>query len=129
MCTYDFGHHVVVNDDGHYARSCTVSATFRKDVTLDGGEVQDDSNGENHPQMQVECDGRVIFGPSGAHRFTDLLGTRIQGQSGPTPAVLLPRAALHSGADGQSGSHYSQSILEVGGERARGSCFIWSGNP
>lgn len=133
MCNYDFGHHLVVNDDGHYARSCTVSATFRKNVTMDGGEVQDDSNDMNNPQMQVECDGSVIFGPSGARRFTDLLGTRIQGQTGPTPAILLPRAALHSGAEGQSGSHYSESTLEVrapsGLERARGSCFIWSGNP
>jgi hypothetical protein len=102
--------------------------------TIDGGEVQDDSTDSNNPQMQVSCDGTSIFGPSGTHRFTDLLGTRIQGQMGPNPALLLPRGALHTGAEHDtSGSHYSQSMLELRGEdgpsRAYGKCFIWTGAP
>jgi len=139
VCDYEFEHDVVINDGNggggnHRARRCTVAAKFNKNVTIDGGEVQDDSTDSNNPQMQVSCDGTSIFGPSGTHRFTDLLGTRIQGQMGPNPALLLPRGALHTGAEHDtSGSHYSQSMLELRGEdgpsRAYGKCFIWTGAP
>lgn len=126
MCHYEFK-----NEYGS-PKNCTVSSTFTKNVTVDGGEVQDDSSVGNNPRLDISCDNEKIFNNS-AHRFTDLLGTRIQGQTGPSPAVLLPRGALHSGQEGQSGSHYSKSILELdnGREfvRANGKCFIWTGTP
>ncbi len=113
-------------------QSCKVSAKFDKRVTIGGGEVQDDSFQRNNPEFEVECDNSVLFNNS-ARRFTDALGTRIQGESGPHPAITLPRGALHSGADGTSGDHVSPSTLEldVGSSllRTSGSCFIWTGIP
>jgi hypothetical protein len=133
VCHYDFDHdNAFVDDQGESHERCTAASTFKKAVTVDGGEVQDDSTLENNPQLEVVCGGKKIFS-SGAHRYTDLLGTRIQGLTGPNPAVLLPRGELHSGAEGQSGSHYSPSTLELAGKkgfaRAKGTCFIWTGTP
>ena len=111
-------------------RHCTASTIFNKAVTRDGGEVQDDSNLSNNPRLEVSCDDKVVFANS-ARRYTDLLGTRIQGQTGPTPAILLPRGTLHSGSEGSNGGHYSRSILEIDtGQhflRGKGKCFIWTG--
>lgn len=125
VCHYDF-------DTESEPRHCTASATFNKDVTVDGGEVRDDSALGNNPRLEVTCDNEKIFSNS-ARRFTDLLGTRIQGQTGPNPAVLLPRGALHSGGENSSGSHYSSSVLELDNGRdfvrAKGKCFIWTGAP
>jgi hypothetical protein len=134
VCHYDFDEDVKISGDEDHIRHCTAASTFRKDVTLEGGEVADDSGREddNNPTLEVSCNGRKIWGNS-AHRYTDLLGTRIQGQTGPNPAITLPRGELHSGPDHRSGSHYSRSTLELDlGEkvvRAKGSCFIWTGAP
>ncbi len=124
-------HYKNKREHGGFER-CRAAATFVKDVTLDGGEVRDDSNKRNHPSFEVVCDSTPIYN-NGAYRFTDLLGTRIQAQTGPHPAITLPRGALHSGTDGTSGDHISPSILEVdtenGVDRLHGQCYIWTGNP
>lgn len=113
-------------------KKCKVASTFKKKVTLDGGEVEDDSYHENNPQLEVDCDGQRIFNNS-ARRFTDLLGTRIQGETGPFPAISLPRGALHGNFPHDSGYHVSPSVLEVEGdkhkERLKGKCHIWTGAP
>lgn len=111
---------------------CTAAATFKKEVTVDGGEVVDDSNFENNPELNVVCRGNKIFNSS-ANRYTDLLGTRIQGESGPFPALLLPRGALSSGADNRSGDHVTFGSLELtlkkGLVHKKGKCFIWTKAP
>jgi hypothetical protein len=113
-------------------RHCKAAATFNAPVTIDGGEFQSDSRDGNNPQLEVTCDGNVIFNNS-AHRYTDLLGSRIQGETGPHPAILLPRGELHSGADDHSGDHQSPSTLQLDGQdgpvSAQGTCYIWTGNP
>lgn len=125
VCNYEF-------EPSSGVRKCSVASTFVKDVTKDGGEVVDNSDWKNNPIFEVSCDGEKIFN-NRARRFTDLLGTRIQGESGPTPAILLPRGQLHTSADGQGGGHYSRSVLELdnghGFIRGKGSCFIWTGYP
>lgn len=115
-------------------RNCKASAVFDKAVTLDGGEFRDDSTSKNHPQFEVACDDLSPYHSNSALRFTSLLGTRIQAQTGPHPAISLPRGALHSGPDGFSGEHISRSVLEVdaGDEgllKTDGVCFIWTGQP
>ncbi len=117
-------------------RNCKVASTFFKDVTWDGGEVQDDSNKDDNPSLSVSCDDDPPFYDNSAHRYTDLLGTRIQGQTGPAPAIFLARGALHSGADGQSGPHTSTSLLKIEKgvlngevETLEGYCEIWTGAP
>jgi hypothetical protein len=86
----------------------------------------------NNPKLEVVCDGETIFNNS-ARRFTGLLGTRIQGESGPFPALILPRGALHSGANGGSGPHVSKALIEIDDGRRvfqeEGRCHIWTGNP
>lgn len=128
VCHYEFhdGSDSVSNND-HDRHICSAASTFTKKVTEDGGEVPEQVIGV----LNVACDGESKFNNS-ATVSTDLLGTRIQGLIGPTPAVLLPRGALDSGVEGRNGGHYTSSILEVDfkGEfkRAEGKCFIWNGN-
>ncbi|MDR3607190.1 MAG: hypothetical protein P4M08_07410 [Oligoflexia bacterium] len=133
MCIYNSEDHIADHDD----KSCTVASTFVKEVTLDGGEViddsdRDDSDRDNVTTLEVSCGGKVLFDNS-AYRHTDLLGTRIQGQEGPTPAITLPRGELHTVESGQGGGHYSWSTLEFQTEERfkhlDGSCFIWAGKP
>lgn len=130
-------------NDGY--EKCQVAARFLKNVTLEGGEVEDSSeqpkdhhgNGprEGEPpnnegphrdffdhQFEVKCDGHLIYN-DGARRFTDMLGTRIQAETGPYPAILLPRGTLHAG------HHYAPSWLELGEQNMRGSCYIYNGQP
>lgn len=111
-------------------QNCRAAATFNKAVTVTGGEVVDDSDPSNNPQFEVVCDDSVIYNNS-ALRFTDLLGTRIQAEAGPYPALLLPRGALHSGANFTSGNHSSQGVLllDTGNQIIKlrsNSCEIWS---
>src|SRR5690242_19757913 len=68
--------------------NCRVASTFNKRGRLGGGEVEDDSVQATNPQLQVKCEGGTIFNNS-ARRFTDLLGTRIQGETGAFPALIL----------------------------------------
>ncbi len=124
-CDYKFRHH---DKD----INCAVVTVFNKTVTEDGGEVSDVSGKDDDVKMEIACEGTPIWnGP--ARRFTDLLGTRIQGEQGPNPAITLPRGVLHSNEDGKGAGHYSHSRLELqtdeGWKRADGACFIWSGNP
>jgi hypothetical protein len=116
----------------HGFKSCKAAAKFNKRVTVDGGEVQDDSNLGDNPQFEVTCDNKILFNNS-ARRFTDLLGTRIQGETGPHPSISIPRGELHSGSDGRSGDHISPAVLELdtGNQllRTRGQCYIWTGAP
>jgi hypothetical protein len=89
-------------------------------VTLDGGEVTDDSEYPFNPKFEIECDDEWIQkGPS--RRFTEILGTRIQAEQGPFPALVLPRGALHVGP------HSSDARLEFTNQTMNGSCFIYSG--
>ncbi len=128
---------IVCNYESHDNRgdktSCKAASTFFAPVTLDGGEVESQSHLGNNPQLEVTCDDNKVTYNNSARRYTDLLETRIQGEEGPTPAILLPRGELHSGPDHKSGNHVSPSILELQGEhgleRLEGSCQIWTGAP
>jgi hypothetical protein len=124
VCYYNDRH----NPEGY--ENCKAAAKFQKDVTTDGGEVADDSTFKDNPQLEVSCGHSTLFNNS-ARRFTDLLGSRIQGETGPHPAITLPRGALHSGSDRTSGDHVSSSTLEIdiGTKllRTQGICYIWSG--
>jgi hypothetical protein len=120
-------------DHGDF-KSCKAAAKFVKAVTKDGGEVADDSDHRNSPELEVACDGQTLFlHNNSARRFTDLLGIRIQGLSGPHPAITLPRGALHTGPNGTAGSHVAPSTLELNLDskvlRQRGVCYIWTGEP
>ena len=132
VCHYNFPGEGPDQGQHREGKSCKVAARFEKLVTIDGGEVTDDSTHPNNPELEVSCDNKMVYNNS-AHRFTDLLGTRIQGEMGPHPAITLPRGALHAGAGESSGSHVAASVLELdtgrGFERARGTCFIWTGLP
>jgi hypothetical protein len=130
VCHYDFDEDHGPADHEHH--HCTAAATFTKAVTLDGGEVADNSHEGSNPALNISCDDHE-YDPRPARRFTGLLGTRIQGETGPTPAILLPRGELHTGPGDQNSGHYSKSILELdadhGFKRGDGSCFIWTGLP
>ncbi|OFZ19480.1 MAG: hypothetical protein A2X94_09020 [Bdellovibrionales bacterium GWB1_55_8] len=134
VCHYDFQQHIQGEEqqNGSGLKSCKVAARFDKLVTIDGGEVTDDSIHPDNPELEVSCDDKLVYNNS-ARRFTDLLGTRIQGQMGPHPAITLPRGALHAGSGETSGRHIAPSVLELdtgrGFERARGTCYIWTGAP
>ncbi len=113
-------------------QNCRAAAVFNKNVTTTGGEVADDSTASNNPTFEVTCNGVPLFNNS-AHRYTDLLGTRIQGETGPHPAISLPRGALHTGPNGSAGYHVSPSRLEIdsvdGHAYSSGKCSIWTGAP
>jgi hypothetical protein len=125
-CSYE-------NEDEHgIPHTCKAVSTFTKAVTLDGGEVEDDSTIHNNPSFEVSCDGQIIYNNS-ARRYTGLLGTRIQGETGPFPGIFLPRGALHGNAPDDAGYHVAVSYLQVDTPsvpaRLRGQCEIWTGNP
>ena len=105
--------------EGTYEK-CQAAARFKKWVTAGGGEIWDRSEGVNHPEFEVECDEYMIFNNS-ALRYTDSLGTRIQGRTGPYPAVVIPRGSLR---DGHS---YVPSSLEFSDQHLRGYCYVYSG--
>lgn len=111
-------HYQAKDRDDHYQK-CRAASTFVTRVTSDGGEVQGDSDLTNSPKFEVECDGHMIYN-NGARRFTDLLGTRIQAETGPFPAIVLPRGELHDG------HHFSPSWLELGEQNLRGSCYLYT---
>ena len=134
QCTYGDHHEneTSIDPEGGHDRNCRAAATFVKAVTKDGGEVSDDSNSHNNPRFEVKC-GKDSLTDNSARRFTTLLGTRIQREQGPFPAILLPRGALHSGSDNLAGFHVAKSVLEVDtGHKVKhlhGTCYIWTGNP
>src|SRR5262249_3164778 len=100
---------------------CEAGAVFTKFVTDDGEEIRDISDDHTQPRFEVACDQKTLFNGS-AHRFTDWAGTRIQADTGPFPAVLLPHGAL------KEGHRYEASALELAdGESLRGYCFIYTG--
>ena len=117
---------------------CKAASTFIKNVSIDGGEVADVSFSPFNPTLEVTCDNNPnpIYNNS-SYRVTDLLGTYIQGQSGPNPKVTLPRGELHTGPDNNlDGNHESPSTLTVdtgvagdGHQHMKGECYIWTGNP
>ena len=122
---------------GQY-HDCKVASTFIKNVSVDGGEVDDVSVSPNNPTLEVTCDQNPapLYNNS-SYRSTDLLGTTIQGQAGPNPTITLPRGELHTGSDNNlGGNHTSPSLLTIdygtaGDEHQslRGECDIWTGNP
>ncbi|MEW6055990.1 MAG: hypothetical protein AB1540_05190 [Bdellovibrionota bacterium] len=131
VCAYND----VNNPEGF--KTCRASAVFDKEVTLDGGEVVDESPepspdlSSEIPFFKVECD-NVSKWNDQAHsrRFTDLLSTRIQALSGPFPSIYLPRGALHVGP------HVVGSYIEIDTGipsnqqiRTNGKCHIWTGAP
>jgi hypothetical protein len=122
------------DDDKDKGSVCKVSSTFAKRITADGGEIMDRSpdpgqgNPAELPMLSVECGPEAKYNDH-ARRWTDLLSTRIQGLTGPHPAIYLPRGALHEG------THVADSYLEVEsgipGDPVRmyGKCHIWTGRP
>lgn len=129
------GGHKGGHDHWKKPQTCKAVAIFEKVVTLDGGEVADHSPvastplSPQIPRLTVECDNETKYNDH-ARRFTDLLSTRIQGLSGPFPAIYLPRGALHTG------QHVSDSYLEIDSGiptnraiRMPGKCYVWTGAP
>jgi hypothetical protein len=118
-CNYEFEEH-----GDHAQKSCSAASTFRKQVTLEGAEVPQTLDGN----LEVKCDGQSWYGR--ADIFTGLLGTRIEGKTGPDPAIFLPRGALNAGSDGLTQGHYSDSGIEITEQgkftHGRGKCFIWT---
>jgi hypothetical protein len=110
-------------------KQCRVVTTFYKHVTVDGAEMNDESDLINNPWLEVRCDGLTVFNDR-ARRFTALLGTRIQGESGHFPCLQLPRGTLHSGSNGTSGAHVAQAFFEVDVGNfffhGKGKCQIWT---
>lgn len=117
-------------------QNCKAAASFKKHVTLDGGEIADESPDPSRPLsaeipfFKVECDNVSVYGGDRGRRFTDLLSTRIQALTGPKPAIYLPRGSLHVG------QHISDSYLEIDtglpdndSLRTVGKCYIWTGAP
>jgi hypothetical protein len=100
--------------------TCRAAAVFTKDVTLDGGEILDTSDPNSNPDFEVECDEHVIFNDR-AHRYTDIMGTRIQALTGPYPALLLPRGALRDTRG------YIHSSLDLDGRILSGYCYLYTG--
>ena len=101
-------------------QKCQAAAQLEKFVSLRGDEVEDRSEHPFHPEFEVACNDSLIYNGIG-YRFTDALGTRIQAQSGPYPAILLPRGVL------RDGHRYLISSLELGDENLRGYCYIYTG--
>lgn len=95
---------------------------FSKAVTLDGGEIVDDSSLGNNPTLVVTCDGTVVYNDS-AHRSTALLGSIIQAESGPVPSLSLDRGELHDGTH-VAGSYLTVDIGNNADLTTRGSCQI-----
>src|SRR6185437_2215779 len=58
--------------DGDF-HSCKASSRFYKEVTEDGGEVDDNSRPGNNPQLVVSCDEKPPLFNNEAYRFTGLL--------------------------------------------------------
>lgn len=102
--------------------TCTAAARFKKLVDHDGREILDYSESSNNPRFQVECDGVALYN-DGSRRFTDYKGTRIQAESGPYPAILLPEESLAYGRRRVS------SRLELLDRTLEGDCYIYIGNP
>jgi hypothetical protein len=99
---------------------CHSAAKFEKAVTANGGEIEDNSEYPKNPNFQVECDNEKIFNhPS--RRFTDRQGTRIQAQTGPYPAIVLPQGALTVGRQAV------KSTLELRDVAIPGACFVYTG--
>jgi hypothetical protein len=107
-------------DDRYGFEKCRAVSVFKKLVNADGSEIFDVSRRPNNPQFAVECDGRAIFNNS-ARRYTDYMGTRIQAETGPYPAILFPKRAL---SDGRG---YVASSLELDGQILKGYCYLYTG--
>ncbi|MGZ6371569.1 MAG: hypothetical protein ACXWPM_12505, partial [Bdellovibrionota bacterium] len=105
--------------DGPF-HQCRAASVFKKLVTEQGEEIRDRSSFPNNPALDVQCDGRTVFNNS-ARRFTDDLGTRIQAEEGPYPAILLPRGVL------TDRHQYSVSQLELEGQSLSGFCYVYTG--
>lgn len=101
---------------------CQAASVFEKLVGLTGFEIPDYSAFPFNPQFEVECDQKIIYNSS-AHRFTDIFGTRIQAESGPFPAILLPIGSL------REEHRYILSSLELGSQQMPGFCYIYNGAP
>jgi hypothetical protein len=107
-------------EDRYGFEKCKAVSVFKKLVAADGDEIQDVSRRPQNPQLAIECDSRVIFNNSG-RRYTDYLGTRIQAETGPYPAILLPKHAL------EEGRRYVNSSLELDGQFLKGYCYLYTG--
>lgn len=104
-------------DDRFGHSKCRAISTFKKWVGKGGQELEDDSSPPMNPSLDIECDGKVIYGDSSV-RFTNRMGTRIQAAPGPFPALLLPRDSLHDG------HFYNFSFLQLESQTLSGQCFI-----
>ncbi len=121
-CDYDLDtphdHH------DHYDKPCTAASTFTKKVTEDGAEVPESLDGN----LEIKCDGQSWIGR--ADIFTGLLGSRFQTETGPNPAIFLPRGSLTAGCENNIQGHYSTSGIELNDHgkfiRGEGKCFIWT---
>jgi hypothetical protein len=107
--------------DSQY-KTCRAAVRFQKWVGVDGREVWDTSTTPFNPEFEVECDHQLIYHSAGT-RFTDELGTRIQAETSPYPAILLPKGAL------REGHRYALSSLELDGQALRGHCYLYTTNP
>lgn len=98
---------------------CYAGARFNKAVGAHGGEVFDDSAYPESPQFEVECEGSTIHNSAG-QRYTDRVGTRIQAETGPYPAIVLPSGAL------RDRRQRVDSELELRDATYSGDCFLYT---
>lgn len=98
---------------------CYAGALFKKSVGVLGGEVFDETERRDGPQFEVECEGSTIYN-SGARRYTDRDGTRIQAETGPYPAIVLPPGAL------RDKRQRVDSELELRDRTLSGDCFLYT---
>lgn len=110
FCTYE-------KQEGRPQR-CHTAALLRKTVRGDGEELLDNSALPRQTHFEAECDGALIFNGA-AQRFTDHMGTRLQPETGPYPATVLPEGAL------RAGRRRSQSVLELPDAALSGHCQIY----
>ena len=118
-CNYEFE-----GARDHEKKSCSAASTFTKKVSEQGAEIPETVDGN----LEVKCDGQSWIGR--ADVFTGLLGTRLQGKTGPDPAVFLPRTALSSSTADHTQGHYTESGIEINDDgkflHGHGKCYIWS---
>jgi hypothetical protein len=129
FCTYEReGEQPQVHDEHDSYDRCHAGSTFKKWVTDDGEEIEDNSaDHDGHDdkdrdviKFEVECDGQHLYNNS-AHRYTDWQGTRLQALEGPYPAVVLPRGAL------KDTHQYAISALELWDQTLHGYCYVYTG--
>jgi len=108
------------DEKGASPLDCQAAATFTHEVNEDGSEVLGDSSEHADIKLEVQCNQSVLYNGA-ANRYTDRLGTRIQGLEGPYPAIVLPPDSL------VDTHRYTDSSLELADQNLEGVCYVYTG--